>query len=232
MKTLYKNYDLSVDKAYIIRIKGNSISEPLAQRCAKSCERVGMSYELWDAYDGTKNPIIPPNHLENHLIMNMIKIGSHYVSRGEIACALSHISLWSKCLEIEKPIVILEHDSIMVKPYLKHNLFNSICYLGSDEQVNHGWNVFLTPPHGSDGNNYHFICRAHAYAIDPTIARSLLCYVLKYGITCSLDMFIRADIFPIHQSGVYAYDVRGSETTIKNRPEEGNVILRNEDLSR
>lgn len=233
MKTLYIKYNTLVEKAYIIRVKGNSTSESLASRCAKSCEKVGMPYFLWDAYNGINNPIIPPDHLKDHTIMNMIKIGNHYVSRGEVACALSHISLWSKCLEIEQPIVILEHDAIMVKPYLEHLLYNSICYLGCDEQVNRGFSVIPTPPHGSDGNNYHFICRAHAYAIDPPVARMLLCHVLKYGITCSLDMMIRADLFPIHQSGLYAYDVRDSnETTILNRPKEGKVTLRNEDLSR
>lgn len=233
MKSLYKSYNLNVKKAYIIRVKGNSTSESLAKRCSKSCENVNMPYQLWEAYNGIHNPIIPPDHLKNHVLMNMIKIGDHYISRGEIACALSHISLWSKCLEIEQPIVILEHDAVMVKPYYEHKIYNSICYLGCDEQANRGWKVLPTPPHGSDGNNFHFICRAHAYAIDPSISRTMICYVLKYGITHSLDMMLRADLFPIHQSGLYAYDVRdGYETTILNRPEEGKVMTRNEDLSR
>jgi hypothetical protein len=233
MKTLYKNYNLNVEKAYIIRVKDNAISENLASRCAKSCRSINMPYQLWDAYDGISNPIKVPEHLKDHIIMKMIKVDNHYTSRGEVACALSHISLWSHCLEIEKSIVILEHDSIMIKPYLEHQLYNSICYLGSDEQVNHGFQVRLTPPHGSDGNNHHFICRAHSYAIDPAVARMLLCHVLRYGITASLDMMIRADIFPIHQSGVYAYDVRSNfQTTILGRPREGKVTLRNENLER
>jgi hypothetical protein len=233
MKTLYKDYNLNVEKAYIIRIKNNAVSESLAQRCIKSCRSINMPYQLWDAYDGLSDFIKIPDHLKDHAFMKMIKINDHFISRGEAACALSHISLWSRCLEIEQSIVILEHDSIMIKPYLEHQVYNSICYLGSDEQVNHGFQIRLTPPHGSDGNNYHFICRAHSYAIDPPVARMLLCHVLRYGIVASLDMMIRADLFPIHQTDIYAYDVRDNfQTTIPDRPAEGKVTLRNEFLER
>ena len=79
-------------------------------------------------------------------------------------------------------------------------------YLGCIEQVEKGWGVYPTPPHATNGNNYHFICRAHAYSIDPTVAKNLVSHVIKYGIHESLDIMLRADIFPIVQMGVYAYD--------------------------
>jgi len=232
MESLYKNYDMNVEKAYIIRIKNNEKSEQLARQCADSCKKVGMEYTFWDAYDGINNPIVEPKNV--HPMINLLKLSDHYMLRGEVACFLSHVSLWIKCLEIEKPIVILEHDAIMVKKYTVHKLFNSICYLGSDEQQNRGWQVMLTPPFGSAGRNYLFMCRAHAYAIDPIIARSMVSQVFKYGISSSLDTFIRSDIFNIHQVGLYAYDNRIGDdrenTTILNRPSEGRPGLRNDNL--
>jgi hypothetical protein len=114
--------------------------------------------------------------------------------------------------------------------YLQHAVFNSIAYLGGNEQVNLGWKVLPTPPHASEGPNYHFICRAHAYAIDPAVAKNLLAHVIKYGICAPLDILIRSDVFPIHQMGVYAYDVRDGETTILNRPTEGRTTKRNDNL--
>lgn len=221
------SYNMVVDKAYIICVRGHEKSEKLASRCAESCASVGQAFDLWDAYDGIQNPIFAPRQSE---VMNLIRVTDHYLTRGEVACALSHISLWNKCVQLDAPIVILEHDSVMLQAYKQHHVYNSICYLGSDEQVNHGWAVMPTPPHASEGPNYHFICRAHAYAIDPIIAKNMLAYVIKYGINCSLDMMLRADIFPIHQMGVYACDVRDSSTTILGRPKHGRSTSRNDNL--
>jgi hypothetical protein len=225
---LFYSYNLEVDKAYIIRVAGNETSERLAKNCADSCVEVGQKYQYWDAYDGHEEKIKPPKNESE--VMNLIKVTDHYLTRGEVACALSHISLWNHCVQIDQPIVILEHDAIMLKAYKDHAVFNSICYLGSNEQVEQGWGVYPTPPHASEGPNYHFMCRAHAYAIDPAVAKNLLSHVIKYGIAAPLDILIRADIFPIHQLGVYAYDVAKKETTILNRPKEGRSTVRNDDL--
>ena len=229
MQSLNYSYDQSVTKAYIIRIPNHEMSMQKAQRAAESCDLAGMDWEYWDAYDGIQNPIVPPQHHGG--VPAMIKVTDHYLTRGEVACALSHISLWQKCVIDDRPLVVLEHDSVMVQPYAHHAVFNSICYLGSNEQVNQGWQVLPTPPHASEGPNYHFICRAHAYAIDPAVAKNMLAHVLKYGISAPLDILLRADVFPIHQMGIYAHDVKEPDTTILGRPTEGRTTERNDDLS-
>jgi hypothetical protein len=228
MKSLFSSYNMQVEKAYIIRIVGHERSEEKAKRGAESCNKVGMPWQYWDAYNGLENPIQPPEHHND--VMRLIKVTDHYLTRSEVACALSHISLWNKCVQLDQPIVILEHDAVMVNPYLRHAVFNSIAYLGGHEQVNQGWKVLPTPPHASEGPNYHFICRAHAYAVDPAVAKNLLAHVIKYGICAPLDILIRSDVFPIHQMGVYAYDVRDGETTILSRPTEGRATKRNDNL--
>lgn len=221
---------MNVGSAYIIRVKGHEASEARALRCAESCKQVGQAYEYWDAYDGIGEGIKAPSH--HNPIMDCIKLTDHYLTRGEVACALSHISLWAKCVLDQKPLVVLEHDAVMLQKYESHALYNSICYLGSHEQYRLGWKVIPTPPHASEGPNYHFLCRAHAYAIDPAVAKNMLAHVIKYGICSSLDMMLRADIFPIHQMGIFAYDVRGEETTILNRSKEGRSALRNDNLEK
>jgi hypothetical protein len=232
MESLFNSYNTSVSKAYIIRVQGHEEGEQKAQRCADSCDKVGMPWEYWDAYNGLEGTIVPP---DNHSgIMEMVKITDHYMTRGEVACALSHISLWQKCVIDDQPLVVLEHDSIMVQPYMNHSVYNSICYLGGHEQAKQGWQVLPTPPHASEGPNYHFICRAHAYAIDPAVAKNLLAHVLKMGICAPLDILMRADVFPIHQMGLYAYnewDGDKTNTTILGRPLEGRSTKRNDDLS-
>jgi hypothetical protein len=227
---LFFSYNMAVSKAHIIRVKGYAPSEERALRCVESCKNVGMPWEYWDAYDGIEGEIKPPSH--HNSVMDMIKVTDHYLTRGELACALSHISLWAKCVQEDQPLVVLEHDSVMVQPYLHHAVFNSICYLGSNEQVNQGWQVLPTPPHASEGPNYHFLCRAHAYAIDPAVAKNMLAHVIKYGINAPLDILLRADIFPIHQMGIFAYDVKGEDTTILGRPKEGRSTVRNDKLEK
>lgn len=229
MKSLFYSYNMNVNTAFIIRLKDNPTSERMAERCASSCRKAGQNFQFWDAYDGTSGEIQKPDH--HTPILDLIKVTDHYATRTEVATAMSHISLWAHCVLIDKPIVVFEHDAMMLKKYNHHQVFNSICFLGSKEQYEQGWQVMSTPPHASEGPNYHFICRAHAYAIDPAVAKNLLAHVIKYGITAPLDIIMRADIFPIHQNDLYAYDKSETEnTTIVGRPKEGRSTQRNDKL--
>jgi GR25 family glycosyltransferase involved in LPS biosynthesis len=230
MLNLFYSYDLGVDDAYIITVKNNENSESLSKRCQQSCEKVGMPYKIWDAYDGMGEKIIEPEHLKDDSFMRLLKVTDHYMTRGEVACALSHISLWLHCAKLDKPIVILEHDAIMLKKLENQLSYNAIVYLGGAEWVKENWPVTYVPPHASDGHNYHFICRAHAYCIDPAMAKNLLSHVLKVGICSPLDIMMRADLFNITHQGVYAYD-EPVGTTILSRPQEGRTTKRNENLS-
>lgn len=233
---LWYSRDCSVDSAYIITVKNNQSSENYSQRCQLSCDNVGMPYQIWDAFDGT-NPgdIIVPEHSKNCSFMPLLKITDHYLTRGEVACALSHISLWLHCARIDRPIVILEHDTIMVQPFRSMENFNSIVYLGGNEWAEQGWKMYPIPPHASEGPNYLFICRAHAYAIDPIMAKNLLSHVLKMGISAPLDIMMRADLFNITHQGMYAYDKNynnTTDTTILARPPTGRTTDRNDRLER
>jgi hypothetical protein len=101
----------------------------------------------------------------------------------------------------------------MLQKLKQHNFYNCIQYLGSKEQQVSNRVPIGLPPHGSIYNgHWRFICRAHAYAIDPPVARNLLSYAIREGITKTLDVFIRCDIFAIVQDGMYAYDERGIST--------------------
>lgn len=223
---------MTVKSAYIIRLKDHVKSEQMADRCARSCETVGQPYVFWDAYDGTDAGIKVPAH--HNAVMDIIKVTDNYLTRTEVATALSHISLWVECARIDLPIVILEHDAIMIQAYLTHNLLNSIAYLGSAEQYLNNWSILPTPIHAANGPNYHSIYKAHAYAIDPFVAKNLIAHVIKHGICAPLDLMIRADLFPMHQMGLVAYDFESnrSNTTITGRSDiSKRATIRNDDLS-
>lgn len=222
-------YETKINSTYIIRMQNNMISQLLAKRCYDSCISVNQpNVYYFDAIDGSdnKNIIVPDSSFSP--ILKLIKHPNTMMTISEVACFLSHILLWSKCVELDEPIVILEHDAIMVNSYTVHPFLTAISYLGCIEQANtiNGNGQFPLsfpmPPHGQLTPNFRFMLRAHAYSIDPMIARQLVAKVIKYGIFTSADVFIRADEFSIIQEGFYAYDLPG-KTTIPDRVEEEDI---------
>lgn len=211
MKSLYRSYNNRVDTAYIIRMSNNRTSSMLAERAALSCSKVGMNYEYYEAFDGTGEELVVPEHLQNQNYIKWFKVTDHHLSGSEIACALTHISLWAKCIENDQPIVVLEHDAVMVKKYETHRVLNTLCYLGCDSTPTN----FLS----SINKNWLFVNRAHAYALDPLAAKKLLVSVLDRGIFEAADVMMRLDDVAIHQEDVYAVNIVGP-STIQNRKQD------------
>lgn len=210
------SYNLEIESAYIIVLRGNEISEKLAQRCIKSCDEVGISYKIWYGFDGTGGNIITPDHLNHKEWLSWLKVMNQDLSPSSVGCSLSHFSLWCHCIELDRPIVILEHDAIVIKPILGHQLWNSIIYLGCSEQVKNEFPVTNIPPlYLYHSCSYRYMCRTHSYSIDPAIAKNLVSHMIKFGIYSNVDEMIRSDIFSICQNGLYAYD-GPSETTIED----------------
>lgn len=218
MSSLYYSFDTRVEHAYIITMLNHSHSVEYSKRCQQSCQDVGMPYVVWEAFDGSDNEkIVIPDRYKNDSFFKLLKLQNSIMSASQVACILSHISLWLECALLDKPIVILEHDAIMLRKFENMESYNALVYLGCAEWVKGGWNIHHIPPHGSETGNYRFMLRAHAYAIDPPMAKNLLSYVLKYGIISTADHILRADIFNITHQGVYAYDER--EVTTINNPD-------------
>ena len=208
-----------IESAYIITIKNNSLSESMAQRCAESCVRADMPWKRWDAFDGTKNKIIVPDHLQSQNWIRWIKVVNEALASSEVCTLLSHLSLWAHCVELDQPIVILEHDAVLLKKVLEHPAVNAIVYLGSIEQVKNNFYHNPIAIMGQLNENYRFILRTHSYSIDPIMARRLISTILENGITQSVDVFIRSDIFCQVQFGVFAFDMNNGVSTA---PEKDN----------
>ena len=236
----YNHYEMGVEGTYIISILGNKVSEQLTQQCYESCQKIGQpNVNVFPAFDATDSPIKIQDHdlgkpigeigtikvpemLKGQAFINFLRLRRSDLLMTQIACFLSHYSLWCMCLDKDQPIVILEHDAIMVKEYLRHNYYNNIVYLGGCEQVDGSLNSTDTvPPHASDQKGLdRFICRAHAYAIDPAIAKNLVAYSIHHGLITTADAIMRCDMFGIVQDGVYAYDKPHGLSTIT---EDGRV---------
>ncbi len=230
----YNQHEMSIEGTYIISIQGNKVSEQLTQQCLASCEKVGQpNVNVFPAFDATGSKVkvqqhdlgLPvgelgsikvPEFLQGQAFLNFLRLKRCDLLMTQIACFLSHYSLWCMCLDKDRPIVILEHDAVMVKPFVRHNYLNNIVYLGGSEQI-HGSlrDTDTIPPHASDQQGLdRFICRAHAYSIDPIMAKNLVSYAIHHGIITTADAMMRYDMFGIVQNGVYAYDNPHDQSTI------------------
>lgn len=116
-------------KAYAIVIKGNETSERGYRILSASSESVGNKFEI-NCYNA-----VTPDNVEQ--IMHDSDVKWNYPWEGEIidfetglvkrayqtgnplkrmACSMSHFELWQKCYELDEPLLILEHDSMFVRP--------------------------------------------------------------------------------------------------------------------
>jgi glycosyl transferase family 25 len=197
-------------KAYIISLTNNELSQKLTKRCIESLNNVNMSYQIWDAIDGTDGQnLVFPEHLKNKEYFCWLKKANERITTSEIALFLTHFSLWVHCCNVNEPIVILEHDAIMVKKYEYHKFVNSIYYLGHEMQMNA--NSIHTIWHFIH-NSYYFMPYTHAYAIDPPAARNLISHAIKFGLISPVDNFMRMDVFSIVQDDFYAYQKQEGST--------------------
>jgi GR25 family glycosyltransferase involved in LPS biosynthesis len=97
-------------KFYIIRLKGNQISETYAKECVEQAAMFGIDVEYFDAINGLEYS----SHLEKLNIHPKYKFKKGRA--GVYGCFLSHYYLWQKCVADNVPYCVLEHDGYFIKP--------------------------------------------------------------------------------------------------------------------
>jgi len=210
-ETLNWKYDINVSKAYIITIKNHENSEKMAARCLESCHRVEQDAEIFDAFDGTGSEIIVPEHSRNKDWVSWLKLTNTTLSKPEICCYLSHFALWVKCVEEDRPLIALEHDAVILKPFKQHMAINALIYLGSNEMVrNNYWNPI--PPQAQLCPDYRYILRTHSYSVDPICAKNLIADTVQRGICTAVDVMMNVQKYSILCFGIYALDLPGEST--------------------
>lgn len=225
------NFDREIEATYILTIDGNAKAEEGLRRCIESCKIVGQpNIKVFYGYDGTDRKIIKtPSHLQNHNYMKWFKLMDQALSITEVACALGHLAIWAECMTLDKPIVILEHDAVMLQKYDTFKFYNAIEYLGHSLEVSRtipamGVNSIEALPQAIKNKNiiptpiirslvpnvvnhgYVFPLGFHAYAIDPMMARRLFTKVLSEGLVNPIDAIAEIGEFEVVQTEIYAVD--------------------------
>lgn len=189
-------------KTFIIHIKGNKKSEYVAKLALESCLENGYNASLFEGitpktlakWDKKYNlEVIKPSHMYDRQIgLN----GTRYTYECKYSNFLNHYTLWDKCIQLNEPIVILEHDVVAVKEFneefdelcvlnlhsgLHQDIFDSILKPDLSEGIHTYTNPYLVYRASNRWQHAGMIPGTAAYAITPKGAKRLKYNVKTYG---------------------------------------------------
>lgn len=172
-------------KAYILKID-NPISNEYAKTASDSCDRIGLP---WEYFEGYTNMSTFDAYSKTGINVNpdmLQRIKSYTAPDNPMCCSAGHAAIWKKIADGNECAIVLEHDALMF-----HNIEidvpdNVITVLGYKTTTPEKYNyIDAGPP-----QTYHIIDGhegAHAYALTPTTAKTLVSEIEQFGILGCVD---------------------------------------------
>ena len=106
--------------AFVIKLSGIESSELLAQECKDSGLKFGITIKDFNGIYGDSN--IEKYHTLYNIRPWKVKMKKHRI--GVKGCFLSHYSLWMHSVNTNNPVLILEHDAVILRD-IPENILNS-----------------------------------------------------------------------------------------------------------
>ena len=155
-------------KTFVIAIKGHPVSESQLQDCLASAKKFNWNVETFWGVNGHvlteeswKQIGVTP--LLNKPTMNR---------KGTWGCFFSHWMLWNRCLELNEPIIVLEHDAVIMELWRPIEIKKSMIKL-------HRYYKQKNPKY--DDNSGLWSPSTHAYCILPKHAKILIDFAKNVG---------------------------------------------------
>jgi len=141
-------------KAFVITLFNDKYSVQSAENTLKTARQMNddLHIEMVRAVTPDKikdNTYSYPKEGETKTYEGMTLVGYKAKDVGKkVACSLSHMHLWEKCVEMDEPIMILEHDAVFTRKFKLGKLLNAI----EDGDI-----VMINDPRGATrrGTVYH-----------------------------------------------------------------------------
>ena len=196
-------------KAFVITIMSENKSVEMAQRCCATFKRHNPDHEI-EVFTAI-TPEDQPFSLADKWKIPLRSFMEKY-SRYDrcVSAFLSHMSLWKKCIVLNEPIIIFEHDAITVAP-IRISYPRGIINIGKPS-----YGKFKTPQLGIGPLvSKQYLPGAHAYVITPQYAK-LLCEMAIME-AAPTDIYINNNRFAGLQE-MYPWPVECDDTftTIQN----------------
>jgi hypothetical protein len=174
-------------KTFVIAIKGHAISEAQLKDCLTSAEKFNWNVEVFWGIDGRT---ITDNTWVNEGVFP--RLDKPTMARpGVQGCFLSHWSLWKKCIELNEPIIILEHDAVIQGMWQPLEIKKSIIKL-------HRYYKQKNPKYDDDTGLWS--ASGHAYCLLPKHANILIEFVKNKG-AFEVDRIIGDKVIPFKHLG-------------------------------
>jgi hypothetical protein len=174
-------------KTFVIAIKGHAVSEKQLQDCLDSGKKHGWHIETFWGVDGrtiTDNTWITEGIFARLDKPTMSKPGVQ-------GCFLSHWNLWKKCVELNEPLIVLEHDAIIQGRWQSLEINDSIIKL-------HRYYKQKNPKYDDDTGLWS--ASGHAYCLLPAHADTLIKFVKNKG-AFEVDRIIGDKVIPFTHLG-------------------------------
>lgn len=228
-------------KSYVITIQDHEYSEQCSKRCIESASQFDISVEKFygankhNAYVFLNDFGLTWTWADNNtrkLICEKTGLEQFpYTTkdlRSKIACSISHFLLWKKCIELDEPILILEHDAVFISP-LPNIEFNGAIQINDPSGGGYRgkWHSSYMKKRSTLGS--HPLTRkrdiesiipdgfsgASAYMIKPWAAREFVDAFHKYGVWPN-DATICLQLFPwLEEYYPFVTEVRQEKSTSK-----------------
>ena len=195
-------------KAFIIHLPEMSLSVSLANECLVAAKSHGYDVSLVEGVNG----FYAGDKFNQHGITKFLnKTAAN--SPGRRGCFLSHFELWKKCVELDEPILILEHDGLVIRdlPLDALDTFTDILNLdpfrsddGYDKKVKSSINSpisTISPVFKKTSLCGECIIGAYGYVIKPLGASKLIDHAINIGILPT-DKYIGTSIVDIKSTNV------------------------------
>jgi glycosyl transferase family 25 len=181
-------------KAFVIVLQSSPLAQSISNEAMSAAAEHGVTLEVYDAVLGYNSaPLFDRYNIDKFLNYTIIDKPGHQ------GCFLSHFELWLKCVELNQPVIILEHDGIFTRPLPEDVLdhFNEVlrldCYQWFKEGYNDQVKSSLDQPvdycrrptdyeyHSSGG----YYVGAYGYIVKPQGAKKLIDHAQQNGAVCT-----------------------------------------------
>jgi GR25 family glycosyltransferase involved in LPS biosynthesis len=119
-------------KAFVITLFNDKYSVQSAENTLKTARQMNDDLHIEmvravtpDKIKGTTYSYPVEGETSVYEGMTLIGYKAKDISK-KIACSLSHMNLWNKCVQLDEPIMILEHDAVFIRKFRPSKILNGI----------------------------------------------------------------------------------------------------------
>lgn len=177
----------SQPKTFVIALKNHTISESQLSDCLASAKKFNWIVDIFWGING--NLLTDQSWKDIGVLPLLDKPTMSQI--GTQGCFFSHWALWNKCVELDEPIIILEHDAL-IQNFWKPIVVDSVLKLHDH---------YKPKKIRIDHDTGRWTTSGHAYCLLPEHAKKLIKFSKDVG-GIPVDILIGDKVVPVKHLGI------------------------------